>query len=160
LSQIQPESGFAFKARTHHPHLSSHKRPSAARVLEDGRPLPGPLNAMHDDIRNMGRGRFSFWYDFVYFSTSDNSDPRTNGRPYEIEYSNDRATAFRLRLKDVLGTHRTPKATAKPGAYGADLQLRMWRRIGFTPSQQSTLLDFGCGAGERVDELRGEGTSG
>lgn len=52
------------------------------RLLEDGRAL-GPPDAQHDVIRGEGRGAFSLCNDFIYFSTSDNSDPTTNGRRYE-----------------------------------------------------------------------------
>jgi hypothetical protein len=79
------EVGHAFIARTDRPWLSSQEHPSPAFVLEDGRWL-GPSNAVHADIRQIGLGRFSFWSDVVYFSTSDNSDPRTNGRRYAIVY--------------------------------------------------------------------------
>ncbi len=156
LSGIQPESGAAFTARTHHPHLSSHKRPSRAHVLEDGRPLPGPANALHDDVRSMGRGRFSFWYDYVYFSTTDNSDPRTNGRRYEIEYPVSRMRAAADAVRERLRTTRKPRGTT-PSTF--ELQLRMWDRIGFTPSPESMVLDFGCGAGGCVDEGRKRGVS-
>ena len=50
-------------------------------LYEDGRPL-GPSRSLHDDIRKIGCGRFSHWGDVLYFSTSDNSDPRTSGRTY------------------------------------------------------------------------------
>lgn len=86
LSDIQLESGFAYKVSTGQPRLSSHKGPSTARILEDGVPLTGPENAPHKDIREIGLGRYSFWHDYVYFSASDNSDPRINGRSYQIEY--------------------------------------------------------------------------
>ena len=56
---------------------------SPVRLLEDGRAL-GPSNALHDDIGIQGGGRFSFWKGALYFSTSDNSDPRTNGRRYSL----------------------------------------------------------------------------
>jgi radical SAM protein with 4Fe4S-binding SPASM domain len=55
-------------------------------VCEDGIPL-GPRNALHADIREFGHGRYSFWYEHVYFSASDNTDPRTNGRRYTIRYA-------------------------------------------------------------------------
>ena len=55
---------------------------SPAQLFEDGQPL-GPGNALHADIGAQGGGRFSFWTDgFLYFSASDNSDPRTNGHKY------------------------------------------------------------------------------
>lgn len=51
-------------------------------VYEDGKPL-GPAQATHGDIRHEGSGRYSHWMDQLYFSTSDNSDPNTNGREYK-----------------------------------------------------------------------------
>lgn len=87
VTGIQPERGFAYIAPTRLPALSSHVSPSLGRVLENGIPLPGPANALHEDIRRLGCGRFSFWHDQLYFSAPDNSDPRSNGRKYEIEYS-------------------------------------------------------------------------
>ena len=85
ISQIVPEYGYAFQAPNDHPELSAHQRPSPAALLENGVPL-GPPNAQHADIRSLGRGRFSIWHQYVYFSSSDLSDPRTNGRRYTIRY--------------------------------------------------------------------------
>jgi len=58
------------------------------RVFEDGKEL-GPGGAMHEDVRKRGLGAYSHWdageWGFrVYFSASDNSDPSTNGRKYEL----------------------------------------------------------------------------
>ncbi len=86
LAGLKADTGFADRAPTYHAELSSHDGASLAEVWEDGRPLPGPANALHDDIRNIGRGRYSFWHGAAYFAASDNSDPRTNGRRYEIHY--------------------------------------------------------------------------
>lgn len=58
-------------------------RASIADVLETGRPL-GPAHVGHASIRSVGRGRYSHWQGELYFSTSDNSDPRTNGRQYVV----------------------------------------------------------------------------
>jgi hypothetical protein len=52
-------------------------------LLEDGKPV-GPAQAMHDVVRNTGQGAFSHWNHQLYFSSSDNSDPRTNGRMYTM----------------------------------------------------------------------------
>jgi hypothetical protein len=43
----------------------------------------GPAHSSHGDIARLGGGRYSHWLGqgFV-FSTSDNSDPNTNGRVY------------------------------------------------------------------------------
>jgi len=57
---------------------------SGIRVLENGKEL-GPRAALHADIRAKGQGRYSHWVrQTLYFSASDNSDPRTNGRTYEV----------------------------------------------------------------------------
>lgn len=57
--------------------------PAASRMelLEDGAPL-GPGRALHDDIATLGGGRFSHWEGSVIFSSSDGSDPNTNGKRY------------------------------------------------------------------------------
>lgn len=65
--------------------LSSHLRPSPARLLEDGKRL-APANAARSEIRSKGKGRYTFLDDRLYFSTSDNSDPITNGKVYAIRY--------------------------------------------------------------------------
>jgi hypothetical protein len=56
---------------------------SKVRLLEDGQYL-GPAAVSHDDIRTLGRGRFSHWGPTIYFSSSDSSDPNTNGRVYSL----------------------------------------------------------------------------
>lgn len=104
VSGIRHEIGFAYIAFTNHPDLSSDQHPSAARIFEDGKPLPGPANSLHDDIRQIGRGRYSFWHDYVYFSASDNSDPLTNGRSYTIQFARpiDNSIAHALYYATVL----------------------------------------------------------
>jgi FkbM family methyltransferase len=54
---------------------------SPTLLLEDDR-LLGPGHALHDDVRAHGHGRYSHWQSALYLSTSDNSDPNTNGRRY------------------------------------------------------------------------------
>ncbi len=54
-------------------------RASTLVVKEDGKRL-GPAHSLHADIAAAGGGRFSHWDSSVVFSTSDNSDPRENGR--------------------------------------------------------------------------------
>jgi glycosyltransferase involved in cell wall biosynthesis len=54
---------------------------SLTLLLENLCPL-GPVHSLHDAIRSHGCGRYSHWEERLYFSTSDNSDPRTNDRIY------------------------------------------------------------------------------
>jgi hypothetical protein len=57
---------------------------SQLMLFEDGKQL-GPPHALHADIREKGEGRYSHWTrEGLYMSASDNSDPRTNGRIYEV----------------------------------------------------------------------------
>lgn len=84
ITKIVPEGSFGYVGILDHDKWSSHEHPSDAQVLENGEPLKGKQNSIHSDIRQLGLGRYSFWQTSIYFSTSDNSDPRTNGRKYEI----------------------------------------------------------------------------
>jgi len=79
---------------------------SGLMLFEDGRPL-GPAHAVHDDIRKKGRGRYSHWTrGTLYFSTSDHSDPRTNGRTYEVASANPLSTLGGLeRFPSTIKTH-------------------------------------------------------
>lgn len=63
----------------------SNEFPSQSRLvlLEDGVAL-GPAHTVHEQINSVGNGRYSHWYRGLYFSTTDNSDPNTNGREYAI----------------------------------------------------------------------------
>jgi hypothetical protein len=59
---------------------------SLLRIFENGIEL-GPAHSYHADIETLGQGRFSHWESTaittaLYLSTSDNTDPRTNGRKY------------------------------------------------------------------------------
>ena len=55
-------------------------------LLFEDEQLLQPAHTVHDDIRNLGKGRYSHWYGNLYFSTSDGSDPNTNGREYRFIY--------------------------------------------------------------------------
>ncbi len=61
-----------------------HEQRSASRLFEDARELR-PAHAVRVGIAAVGKGRFSHGTTAVYFSASDNSDPRTNGRVYRLE---------------------------------------------------------------------------
>jgi hypothetical protein len=83
LSDIPPDEGFGWLAPVP-PHLLSDMESSSLVVLfENGQPL-GPAHVSHAEIRARGGGRYSHWGADLYFSTSDNSDPRSNGRRYSL----------------------------------------------------------------------------
>jgi len=63
-------------------------RRSRAVVFENGTML-GPGHSPHSEINAIGRGRYSYWSEgenvaVIVFSTSDNSDPNTNGKTYRL----------------------------------------------------------------------------
>jgi hypothetical protein len=93
VPEVTPAGGFCFTATvppSSHDGLfhvngddPRHARRSRTRLYEDGRRL-GPPHRPHDFIRSDGGGQFSHWGSTVYFSSSDNTDPRANGRTYRI----------------------------------------------------------------------------
>lgn len=62
-----------------------NEAPQRSRWLlyENDTPV-GPPHQVHAAIREAGAGRHSHWGGNLYFSTSDNSDPNTNGRRYVL----------------------------------------------------------------------------
>jgi len=86
LDEIRPERGLCFVAPMPAGLLSDVEGASRVELLEDGRPL-GPGHCPHDDVRAHGGGRYSHWGEWMYFSSSDGSDPRDNGRVYTFRES-------------------------------------------------------------------------
>jgi hypothetical protein len=66
--------------------ISDSNGRSRLKLFEDGQALLYP-HSNHDDIRELGAGRYSHWGDAVFFSSSDNSDPAKNGRRYSVRES-------------------------------------------------------------------------
>jgi hypothetical protein len=64
---------------------------SNLRLLIAGREV-GPSNVLHQEIRDMGGGRYSLWGNTLYFSTPDGTDPRMT------------AQSFRLTIKPFFST--------------------------------------------------------
>ena len=84
FKSINNETGFAYYIKyPSYGFLRGGFDASDVVLLEDGVLLP-TQNALHDSIRKVGKGAYSFWFGTLYFSTSDNSDPRMNGRSYTI----------------------------------------------------------------------------
>lgn len=86
VGHMEQEEGFAYKVFVENTFLGTQKWMAVGILYENGVPLPWP-KVTHEEIRQRGEGRYSFWYSAVYFSTTDNSDPRTNGRQYTIQYN-------------------------------------------------------------------------
>jgi len=89
-STIRHDGGHAYQVRLRfgwplHAAGDSNDRPRSSRaVLRENGVALGPAHALHDLVRQQGGGRFSHWGRTLYFSAPDNSDPRTNGRRYEV----------------------------------------------------------------------------
>jgi pectate lyase len=83
VSSIRKDEGYAYKVSPISVSGDSNSQPTAStlKVYENGVAL-GPAHSVHSDIRDLGKGRFSHWETGLYFSTSDNSNPLTNGRKY------------------------------------------------------------------------------
>lgn len=84
LADYVPEQGFAFRCDLPAGAPNAADGPIRAALLENGDAIGE--GAEHDAIRTIGRGRHSFWHGTLYFTASDNSDPRTNGRRYEVAW--------------------------------------------------------------------------
>jgi glycosyltransferase involved in cell wall biosynthesis len=54
-----------------------------SEILENSQTLD-IKDSSHDDIRSIGMGRYSMWSDCIYFSSTDNSDPRYNKKRYTV----------------------------------------------------------------------------
>lgn len=84
LIGLKSDSGYAYKLGYNLPQSgdsNAEPRVSTLRLFENGIEL-GPAHSVHADIRNYGLGQFSHWGTELFFSTSDNSNPLTNGRKY------------------------------------------------------------------------------
>lgn len=102
-------------------------------VLEDGKPLEFPHKA-YTEIAALGRGRYNHWGAGLYFSSTDNTDPRTNGRRYEYGLYAD-STA---EMQGVIDTVNLPAGTGF--AYGTMQNLLVNGDTSFYPAQSSVRL--------------------
>jgi len=67
--------------------FDSNESPTASslRLIEQGVQIGIP-HSLHAEIAEVGQGRFSHWGNDLVLSSSDNSDPRTNGRSYAVSF--------------------------------------------------------------------------
>lgn len=83
LDNCVPEQGNCFISPVPSYLISDQEGLSKLVLIEDGVPLSNG-HASHDDIRTKGAGRYSHWGAHIYFAASDNSNPASNGKVYEI----------------------------------------------------------------------------
>jgi hypothetical protein len=76
--RLQPPPGFRIVGDG-----GSNAAVSSLQLLENGK-LLGAAHAGHVDIRTQGGGLYSHWGTGLWFSASDSTDPRSNGRTYSI----------------------------------------------------------------------------
>jgi hypothetical protein len=88
LQDIQLNQGYVYQAKLGHPeyHYQQMENSKVASILENGTLLTGESAACFSEDINIIRRGNCFFGDIVIFSTSDNSDPRVNGRLYELLY--------------------------------------------------------------------------
>ncbi|HRJ68251.1 MAG TPA: hypothetical protein PK812_01475 [Beijerinckiaceae bacterium] len=89
MTRYQAEIGKAFigslgLARTPYFYVDERYGLVGFSVLKENDLRLGAPRSLHQDIRTIGNGRYSVWARYLYFSTSDNTDPRTNGRAYTL----------------------------------------------------------------------------
>ena len=83
LVELTHERGNCYVAPLGRKLISDSNGRSRLKLFENGQELPFP-HSSHDEIRELGAGRYSHWGDAVFFSSSDNSDPAKNGRRYSV----------------------------------------------------------------------------
>jgi hypothetical protein len=82
-----PPSGFSYNKVLAGIDIPGDAPEASARsklVLCEGDTVLGPAHVIHAEIATQGRGRYSHWGNAVVFSSSDNSDPNSNGRTYVV----------------------------------------------------------------------------
>jgi hypothetical protein len=95
-ADMKPDGGFAYTApislqpRPGFEIVSDSNSNSGSRSnieLRENGGLLGPAHSLHAEIRERGQGRYSLSQQWLRFSASDSSDPRTNGRTYSVSAS-------------------------------------------------------------------------
>lgn len=86
-SSIVVDSGFCFVFEL----LETYDSCSGFEMLDDGWGVLfedaveiGPGHTQHATIRVEGKGAYSFYGNKIWFSASDNTDPRSNGKTYSV----------------------------------------------------------------------------
>ena len=81
------QGGFCFSVKlknlSHYADSLENPYHSELYLFEDGNPLI-KNHSIHLDIHQKGCGHYSHWNNYLFFSSSDGTDPNTNGREYSI----------------------------------------------------------------------------
>lgn len=120
---VRPEIGFAYTASMEFGEEGDKGTGNASQlmVFEDGKQL-GPPHALHADIREKGEGRFSHWTrEGLYFSASDNSDPRTNGRVYEVASTDPMSILGGIEALPSTRREHVQEITSSSAEYGIEM---------------------------------------
>jgi radical SAM protein with 4Fe4S-binding SPASM domain len=106
LQDIRQEQGHCYVAP-----CAFDQRLHFCRLFEDDRPL-GPVVGSHQRLREEGGGSYSIWETAdgitIYFSTSDNTDPRRNGRTYTLRSGSQTPPQESLKPKPISSTPLSP----------------------------------------------------
>jgi hypothetical protein len=97
---LQRQRGFFYRFRSD---WIDRTKASALILYENGRQL-GPAHSSHEEIRRQGAGRFSHWGTAIWLSSSDGTDPRTNGRAYAAQVKLSVRPVWRLTGIILFGT--------------------------------------------------------
>ncbi|MBM4113623.1 MAG: hypothetical protein FJ253_09700, partial [Phycisphaerae bacterium] len=133
--RIRSALSFPFSAIYEFPTDHGSNTLSGLRLFEDDREL-GPSRSVHSEIRTLGSGRFSHWGRDVRFSTSDNSDPRSNGRTYSVRTPLVMSRSIVL-VSILLSLAGLAIALASPGVRPS---LRRWGDRWVSPSQTASTI--------------------
>ncbi|GMV50669.1 MAG: LEPR-XLL domain-containing protein [Nitrospirales bacterium] len=144
MSQAIRDSGYRYEVRQDFGTASdSNAEPtiSKLRIYENGVEL-GPAHSRHDDIATKGQGRFSHWGDNLYFSSSDNSNPLTNGRSYTYRVYTDGSTSTTTTSPSTTTTSpTTTTTTTSSGSVKTDFGVYKEPALPSLPSAGSKIVD-------------------
>jgi hypothetical protein len=123
-------------------------------IYEDGVPL-GPAHSPQSSICFEGGGRFTHWYDDLLFSTSDNTDPNTNGRSYTYSLSPwlfERRASTRARACMARDSHAPLQGPTERNGDDVNSAIRLARQVlqmvrtGISSLSGRTILEVGPGS--------------
>lgn len=83
LLNVVPSKGHCYMVQVPDYLTSDKDGVSKLMIFENSIPLKHP-HAIHSEIEELGAGRYSHWESWILFSTTDNTDPNSNGRVYSV----------------------------------------------------------------------------